>query len=142
MKLPKLGKFWEVEPLSRSQKRDFWDNIIIIFSKLHFGNIMRIYPILGKNWDMNFLLCENIGQKIGKILSRRKQKLLFWENIGKSEEFTPFVPIFFGFGKCFSKNVKTLGTELLNAFGFSQIQEGMGHSFPTVGKVRMKNWIR
>ena len=72
MKLPKLGKFWEVEPLSRSQKRDFWDNIIIIFSKLHFGNIMRIYPILGKNWDMNFLLCENIGQKIGKILSRRK----------------------------------------------------------------------
>ena len=105
MKLPKLGKFCKLNHFQDHRKGIFWDNIIIIFSKLHFGNIMGIYPILAKNWDMNFLLCENIGQKIGKILSRRKQKLLFWENIGKSEEFTPLVPIFFGFGKCFSKNI-------------------------------------
>ena len=26
-KLPKLGKFWEVEPLLRSQKRDFFGTI-------------------------------------------------------------------------------------------------------------------
>ena len=131
---------------------------------------MGIYPILGKNWDMNFLLWENIGQKnwenfvlekiestiLGKyweilrVHSTRpnffwiweiffqkwenignrvvkcfwicpnlgKLKLLFWENIGRSQKFIPLVPIF---GKCFSKNGKTLGTELLNVFGFSQI---------------------
>ena len=72
MKLPKLGKFCKLNHFQDHRKGIFWDNIIIIFSKLHFGNIMGIYPILAKNWDMNFLLCENIGQKIGKILSRRK----------------------------------------------------------------------
>ena len=84
MKFPKLGKFWEVKPPLRSQKWDFFGKTIIIFLQLHFGNIMVVYPILGKKWDMNFLLWENIRQKIGKILSWRKYKLLFWENIGKS----------------------------------------------------------
>ena len=78
-----LGKNWEwnyqnwenfgkLNHFQDHRKGIFWDNIIIIFSKLHFGNIMGIYPILEKNWDMNFLLCKNIGQKIGKILSQRK----------------------------------------------------------------------
>ena len=71
MKLPKLGKFWEVEPLSRSQKRDFLGHNNYIF-KTPFWEYYGNYPILGKNWGMNFLLCENIGQKIEKILSRRR----------------------------------------------------------------------
>ena len=104
------------------KKGFFWDNIIIIFSQLHFGNIMGIYPILGKkigheflslgkywtkNWE-NFVLEKNRNYYFGKILG----------NIKSSFHLSQFC---FGFGKCFSKNGKTLGTELLNVLGFSQI---------------------
>ena len=44
---------------------------------------MGIYPILGKNWDMNFLLWENIGQKNWEnfVLEKIESTILgkYWE---------------------------------------------------------------
>ena len=71
---------------------------------------------------MNFLLWENIGQKIGEILSWKKTEItIFGKILGNIKSSFHLSQFFFGFGKCFSKNGKTLGTELLNVFGFSQI---------------------
>ena len=49
-------------------ERDFfWEKSI--FSQLDFRKITGFYSNLGKEWEVIFLLCENIGQKIENILS-------------------------------------------------------------------------
>ena len=81
-----------------------------------------IYLILEKKWDMIFLLWENIRQKLWEnfVLEEIEITILgkYWEILRRHSTCPNF---FFVFGKFFSKNGKTLGTELLNVFGFSQI---------------------
>ena len=73
MKLPKLGKFWEVEPLSRSQKRDFLGQYNNYIFKTpfweYYGNLPNSgeklgheFPSLQKYWTKNW---ENfVSEKI------------------------------------------------------------------------------
>ena len=82
---------------------------------------MGIYPILGKNWDMNFLLWENIGQKNWEnfVLEKIESTILgkYWEILRVHSTR----PSFFGIWEIFFQKWENIGNrELLNVFGFSQ----------------------
>ena len=97
MKLPKLGKFWEVEPLSRSQKRDFLGQYNNYIFKTpfweYYGNLPNSgeklgheFPSLGKYWTKKlgkFCLGENRKYYFGKILGNLKSSFhssqFFWD---------------------------------------------------------------
>ena len=90
MTLPKLGKFWDVEPLSRSQKRDFLGQYNNYIFKTpfwgYYGHLPNSgeklgheFPSLQKYWTKNW---ENfVSEKIeitiyfGKILGNLKSSL-------------------------------------------------------------------
>ena len=65
LKLPKLGKFWEVKPPLRSQKWDFWgkvyNNIFTTPFWEYYGSLSNSgkklghkFPSLGKYWTKNW----------------------------------------------------------------------------------------
>ena len=68
---------------------------------------------------MNFLLWENIGQKNWEnFVLEENRNYYFGKILGNIKSSFHLSQFFFGFGKCFSKNGKTLGTELLNVLDF------------------------
>ena len=88
----------------------------MIFSKLHFGNIMGIYPILGKNWDMNFLLWENIGQKNWEnfVLEKIESTILgkYWEILRVHSTR----PNFFWIWEIFFQKWENIGNRVVKCF--------------------------
>ena len=65
---------------------------------------MGIYPILGKNWDMNFLLWENIGQKkLGKFCLGENRKHYFGKILGNLKSSFHLSQFFLDLGNVFPK---------------------------------------
>ena len=96
----------------------------MIFSQLHFGNIMGTYPMLGKNRDMNFLLWENIGKKIWEnfVLDKIEITILgkYWEILRVHSTCPNFWEMFF-------QKWENIGNRVVKCFWI----------FPNLGKLKL-----
>ena len=77
---------------------------------------MGIYPILGKNWDMNFLVWENIGQKNWEnfVLEKIESTILgkYWEILRVHST----CPNFFWIWEMFFQKWENIGNRVVKCF--------------------------
>ena len=110
-----LGKNWEwnyqnnywenfgkLNHFQDHRKGIFWD-IIIIFSKLHFGNIMGITQFWGKIGAWISFFAKILDKKLGKFCLGENRNYYFGKILGNLKSSLHFSQFFLDLGNVFPK---------------------------------------